>query len=260
MALTKKQKSLGDALIDSMGNITTAIGSAGVKLQDFQKWIKISEFKEIYDTAIQIQKDQALAQFMMLIDSGDRAAIIEYQKMQRQSEGLGEDKRVKRETMRVLIESQETKSNCIKEYCQIFKCTKSGADDQFDNVVAEYGLETPHQRSKRKKAQKDNSLAERFEAGKLTEIEMYSSMLSKALYDSENAEYPSERSKARADVISINQRLDEINERIRREAESDDQNIFNKLDAVLAGVTPGEIDALKQKINSNRLGLSEVDE
>jgi hypothetical protein len=84
--------------------------------------------------------------------------------------------------------------------------------------------------------------------------------LKPALYDSENAEYPSERSKARADVISINQRLDEINERMRREAESDDQNIFDKLDAVLAGVTPGEIDALKQKINSNRLELSEVEE
>lgn len=258
MALTKKQKALGSALLDSMGNVTIATGETGTTLQDFHAWLKIEEFKEIYDTAIQIQKDQALAQFMGLIDSGDRAAVIEYQKMQRQSEGLGEDKRLKREVMRVLIESQETKSNCIKEYCQIFKCTKSGADDQFDNVVAEYGLETPHQRAKRKKAQKDNSLAERFEAGKLTEIEMYSSMLSKALYDSENAEYPSERSKARADVISINQRLDEINERIRREAESDDQNIFDKLDAVLAGVTPGEIDALKQKINSNRLELSDA--
>jgi hypothetical protein len=258
MALTKKQKSLGDALIDSMGNITTAIGAAGVTLQDFQQWLKISEFKEIYDTAIQIQKDQALAQFMMLIDSGDRAAVIEYQKMQRQSEGLGEDKRVKREVMRVLIESQETKSNCIKEYCQVFKCTKSAADDQFDNVVAEFGLETPHQRAKRKKSQKDNSLAERFEAGNLTEIEMYSSMLSKALYDSENAEYPSERSKARADVISINQRLDEINERIRREAESDNTNLVDKLDAALSGSTPKDVAKLKMDLLAGPLAI-EVD-
>jgi len=259
MSLTKKQKALGSALLDSMGNVTLATSESGTTLQDFHSWLKIEDFKEIYDTSLQIQKDQALAQFMGLIDSGDRAAVIEYQKMQRQSEGLGEEKRIKREVMRVLIESQDTKSNCIKEYCQVFKCTKSAGDDQFDNVVAEYGLETPHQRAKRKKNQKDNSLAERFESGKLTEIEMYSSMLSKALYDSENSEYPSERSKARADVISINQRLDEINERIRREEESDDQNIFDNLDAVLAGVSPNEIKELKEKINSNRLELGEVE-
>ena len=87
---------------------------------------------------------------------------------------------------------------------------------------------------------------------------MYSKMLAIALYDSENSEYPSERSRAMDKVIQINQRLDEINERMRREEESDDQNIFDKLDAVLAGVTPGEIDALKQKINSNRLELSDA--
>ena len=259
MALTKKQKAFGDSLINTMGNVTIACAETGVTLPDFHKWLRENDdFRIVYDTAIQVFDDQALVALQNLIDAGDRAAVIEYMKMKRQREDMREIDKTKREVMRILIESKDTKGECLKEYCTVFKCTKNAADDQFDNVVAEYGLKTPHQRMKEKKSKKDNSLAERFESGQLTEIEMYSSMLSKALYDSENAEYPSERSKARADVISINQRLDEINERIRREAEADDQNIFDKLDAVLAGVTPNEIKDLKQKINSNRLELSDA--
>ncbi|MCK5616546.1 hypothetical protein KAR91_82550 [Candidatus Pacearchaeota archaeon] len=258
MALTKKQKALGSALLDSMGNVTLATGETGTTLQDFHAWLKIEDFKEIYDTAIQIQKDQALAQFMGLIDAGDRAAVIEYQKMQRQSEDVSEAKRVKREVMRVLIQSQETKSACAKEYCQIFKCTKNAADDQFDNVVAEYGLETPHQRMKRKKAQVENSAQERFERGELSEKDMLRCMLSQSLHDMEKSEYPSERSKARQDVLNIKREMQEVVERERREAESDDNAWCDETDAALAGVSPGEIAALKEKINSNRLELTDV--
>ena len=94
-----------------------------------------------------------------------------------------------------------------------------------------------------------------FDQDKLNELEMYKRLLSKALYDTEASEYPSERSKARADVISINQRLDEINEKRRREAESDDANIFDKLDAVLAGSTPNDIEGFR-----NRLMYPQIEE
>ena len=82
----------------------------------------------------------------------------------------------------------------------------------------------------------------------MLEVEMYSHMLERALFDSENSEYPSERSKARADVININQRLDEINERKRREAESDNSNKYDALDATLAGVSPSTIKELKESL------------
>ena len=60
-------------------------------------------------------------------------------------------------------------------------------------------------------------------------------MLLIALNDSERAEYPSERKGAMDKVIDINRRLEEIQERKRREAESDETNLFDKLDGILAG-------------------------
>lgn len=250
MALTKKQKSLGAALLDSMGNVTLATSESGTTLQDFHSWLKIAEFKEIYDTAIQVQKDQALAQFMGLIDAGDRAAVIEYQKMQRQSEDISEAKRVKRETMRVLIESQETKAACVKEYCQIFKCTKNAADDQFDNAVAEYGLETPHQRMKRKKLDKDNTAQERFERGELSEKEMLRCMLSQSLHDMEKSEYPSERSKARQDVINIKREMQEVVERERRESETDNTKLPLLLKAFVMRTSVERVKELEENLKS----------
>ena len=230
MALTKKQKSLGAALLDSMGNVTLATSESGTTLQDFHSWLKIAEFKEIYDTAIQVQKDQALAQFMGLIDAGDRAAVIEYQKMQRQSEDISEAKRVKRETMRVLIESQETKAACVKEYCQIFKCTKNAADDQFDNAVAEFGLKTPHQRMKERKSNHENSMAERFKSGNLSESELLQCMISQSMYDAEHSEYPSERN--------------------RRESESDNTKLPLLLKAFVMRTSVDKIKDLEKGLKS----------
>ncbi|HIA67105.1 TPA: hypothetical protein EYN98_13805 [Candidatus Poribacteria bacterium] len=51
-------------------------------------------------------------------------------------------------------------------------------------------------------------------------------------------------------VIDINRRLDEIQERLRREAEEDEDNLFDKLDASLAGTTPKEIKKLRIKLLS----------
>jgi hypothetical protein len=250
-----KQQAVIDSLIESGCNKTLAINENGIDLKTFYEWLKIDEFREGYDTAIQVRDDEALTSFMDLVRSGDRGASIEYQKMQRQREDLNEIKRTKREVMRVLIESQETKAACMREYCHIFKCTKSASEDQFANVVAEFGLKTPHQRMKEKSTKQDNLMSTLFDEGKLSETDMYSRMLSKALYDSEASEYPSERSKARADVISINQRLEEINERQRRESESDDTPLVEKLDAVLSGVKPDEVAALKQSFIAGPMAI-----
>jgi len=252
------QSNFIQSLIDSDCNVSQACQENGVELKQFHEWMKEDSFREGYDTAIQVRDDEALSSMMRLVREGDRSAVIEYQKMQRQREDVNEVKSTKREVMRVLIESQETKSACLKEYCQIFKGTKSAAEDQFANVVAELGLQTPHQRMKEKTKNKERQLSTLFDQGNLSEVEMYSRMLSKALYDSENAEYPSERSKARADVISINQRLDEINERNRREQESDDTPLVDKLDAVLAGVNPSEVSELKQSFVAGPMAIEEV--
>jgi hypothetical protein len=231
-----------------------------VELKQFHEWMKDDSFREGYDTSIQIRNDEALSSMMKLVRDGDRSAVIEYQKMQRQREDINEIKYTKREVMRVLVNSQDTKSACLKEYCQIFKGTKSAAEDQYKNVVAELGLQTPHERMKDKSKQAENQLSTLFDQGKLSEVEMYTRMLSKSLYDSENSEYPSERSRARADVISINQRLDEIQERNRREEESDDTPLVDKLDGVLAGVDPVEVAALKHSFIVGPMAIEEVED
>jgi len=257
--MNETQKEFIETLIESDCNVSQACKDNEVELTQFHEWMKDDTFREGYDTAIQIRDDQALSAMMILIRQNDRAAVIEYQKMQRQREDLNEIKSTKREVMRVLIESQDTKAACLKEYCQIFKGTKSAADDQFANVVAELGLQTPHQRLKEKSKNKEQQLSTLFDAGKLPEIEMYSRMLSRSLFDSENSEYPSERSKARADVISINQRVDEIKERKRRESESDDTPLVDKLDGVLAGVAPDEVAALKHSFIVGPMAIEEVE-
>lgn len=243
--MNDKQKEFISTLIATDCNVSKACLDNEVELKVFHGWMKVDEFREGYDTAIQVRDDEALTAMMGLVRGGDRSAVVEYQKMQRQREDLNEIKSTKREVMRVLITSQDTKATCLKEYCQIFKGTKSAAEDQFANVVAEHGLLTPHQRMKEKSIGQDNMMSALYDKGELTAIEMYSRMLSKALYDSEASEYPSERSKARADVISINQRVDEIQEQKRREEDSDDTPLVDKLDAVLAGVNPDEVAALK---------------
>lgn len=258
MALTKKQKAFGDSLLDSMGNVTIACGETGANLQDFRDWMKIPEFKAMHDTSIQIRDDQALIAFMGLIEAGDRSATIEYQKMMRQSADEVSLKQLQKEFMRILIQLAETKTICLKEYCGVFSSSQKMAEKQYTAVIAEYNLKSPFERAKEKKKKQDDMMSTLFESGNLSEIDMYKKMLAIALYDAENSEYPSERSRAMDKVVQINQRLEEINDRKRREEESDDQNIFNKLDAVLAGVTPGEIDALKQKVTSNRLELSDA--
>jgi hypothetical protein len=262
--MTKAQKQFIELLMESSCNISDACKETGTELKLFHGWMKLNDFREGYDTAIQIRDDEALVAFMDLVKGGDRGAVVEYQKMQRQREDLNEIKSTKREVMRVLIEHMETKSNCLKEYCQIFKGTKSGAEDQFANVVAEFGLKTPHQRMKERSTAKENQLSTLFDAGKLSEVDMYSRMLSRSLDDTDNAEYPGERSKARADVISINQRLDEIHERNRRNSEKDTTKLPKLLKAFVMQTNNKGIDTLDKGMQElkelNEVKAIEVDE
>lgn len=248
--MNETQDSFIESLIVSNCNVSQACTDNDVELKQFHEWMKDDLFREGYDTAIQVRDDKALTAMMDLVTSGDRSAVIEYQKMQRQREDVNEIKSTKREVMRVLVESQDTKGACLKEYCQIFKGTKSAADDQFANVVAELGLQTPHQRMKDKSKDRENQLSTLFDQGKLTEVEMYSRMLSRSLHDSENSEYPGERSKARADVISINLRLDEINERNRRDANKDKTRLPKLLKAFVMQTSNKGIDNLDEDMKS----------
>ena len=227
------------------------------------------EFDQFYDSdkefreqvqRLEVKRDDTVRQVQMdLIMSGDSKQVSEYMKDVRSSQGdiLGG---IQRETMLYIVQHAKNNSETIEAFMRIFNCTKYRANQIFTDCLAQNDLESPTARNKKHEENIEASLYKRFEKGELDELQMYRELVADALRMSQFASREDVRINAGKLVMTYQERLDAVQERIRREAESDDQNIFDKLDAVLAGVTPGEIDALKQKISSNRLELSEVEE
>lgn len=242
--MNKLQESLIASLKTNACNISDAIKKNNCSLEDFYSYLTLPDFKAGFDEAKQLADDFARTQFMKLIQKGERTAIIEYQKMLRQSDDANEYKRIRRDVMRILINSQDTKTACLKEYCQVFKTTKSCAEDQFSNVIAELGLQTPHQRMKEKAKNKENSMADRFNGGNLTEGELLHCMITQSMHDAENSEYPSERSKARQDIRNFTQDARDLEERKRRESEKDKTRLPKLLKAFVMQTNNKGIDKL----------------
>ncbi|MEE9352376.1 MAG: hypothetical protein V3U78_08955 [Thiotrichaceae bacterium] len=251
--MNETQSNFIASLIGSDCNVSLACKDNEVELRLFHEWMKDDSFREGYDTAIQVRDDEALSAMMKLIRGNDRSAVVEYQKMQRQREDLNEIKSTKREVMRVLINSQDTKSACLKEYCQIFKGTKSAADDQFANVVAELGLQTPHQRMKSKKSKHDNQMSEMFLRGELLEPEMLKRLMALSLSDAENSEYPSERQRATEKVLLLKTSIEEMNIRIRKESESDETELIPKCDALFFGASVASCERVMHDLISDNV-------
>jgi hypothetical protein len=253
------QNSFIESLIGSDCNVSKSCLDNEVELKQFHEWMKDDSFREGYDTAIQVRDDEALSSMMRLVREGDRSAVIEYQKMQRQREDINEIKSTKREVMRVLINSQDTKSACLKEYCQIFKGTKSAAEDQFANVVAELGLQTPHERMKSKKSKHDNKMSEMFLRGELLEPEMLKRLMALSLDDAENSEYPSERQRATEKVLLLKTSIEDMNERIRREDEADECGLIEGFDVLASGMSPDRIAEYKKELIIELLAIEDAE-
>ena len=253
--MTKQQKDIITALKTNAFNISDAIKKNSCSLDDYYGFLKDPDFAAGVAEAKQYANDFGRTQFMKLMQKGDKAAIIEWQRIKSKEDDAYDAKRIKKEFMRVCIELAETKGRCLKEYCGVFNASSKAAEKQYSAVVAEYNLTTPYERAKMAQEIHKESSSALFDAGNLSEVEMYSRMLSRALHDAEASEYPSERSKARADVISINQRLDEIQERERREAEQDETSLIDTLDAQLSGVHPSSIEELRDHYRNDLLGI-----
>lgn len=241
--MTKIQKEIIEDLKSNQCNISLAIKDR-CTLEDYVEFLKEADFRAGIEEAEQIERDYVKSQLMKLVDDGDRLSILELSKLQRHSDSVNDAKRIRKEFMRLSIELAETKSRCLKEYCAVFNASNKQSEKQYEAVVSEYNLTTPYERSKQKQKLHDGSMSTLFDKGELSEVDMYKRLLSKALYDSESSEYPSERSKARADVISINQRLDEIEEKKRREAETDKTKLPKLLKAFVMQTSNQGIDKL----------------
>lgn len=253
--MNKTQTKIIESLKENDCNISDAIRGL-CSLDDYFVYLKDPDFAAGETEAKQIRHDKVLTALMKLVKEGDKTAITDYQRMQRQAGEANDAKRIRKEFMRLCVELAETKGRCLKEYCAVFNASNKQSEKCYTDVVAEYNLTTPYERSKEKQKNHSESMSAQFDAGKLSEVEMYSRMLSRALHDSEASEYPSERSKARADVISINQRLDEIQERERRAEEQDETSLIDALDAQLSGVHPSEIENLRQKYKEESKGIT----
>lgn len=252
--MKKIQLEILKSLRENHCNISDAI-LGKCSYDEYLDFFKDPDFKAGFVEAEKKRDDFVLQECMKLVTAGDRQAISDYQKMMKQSDDANDAKRIKKEFMRVCIDLAETKTRCLKEYCQVFNSSKNQAEKQYDSVVAEYNLVTPYERAKQKQKIHKNSMSTLFDQNKLSEVDMYRRMLSKALYDSESSEYPSERSKARADVISINQRLDEINERQRRESEADDTPLIDGFDSLASGMKPAEIKKYKDGLIKEAMSI-----
>ena len=247
--MTKKQKELIEILRGNYCNVTNAIDEVGITLEDFHTHLMNEDFKKAYDTCQQANDDLARNAMMTLVKAGEKSAVIEYNKQLRQSGDLAEAKMIRKKTMRSLIQLSETKNDVLKEFCDIFKVSKAHADDLFKEAIVEYKLMTPHERQKIKLQKKESSLKERFEKGELTELEMYRGMMADALETSQNSEYPSERTGAQKQVLDIQRRLDEIQEREDRKARMTTASLFERIDSVVFDAPVEEIRALKEKVN-----------
>ena len=251
MSIAKHTK---DIIITSLKenhfDISSACEEVGLTLAQFDSCRSDEKFLEGLAEARQIRDDMASSKFMSLIKTGHAGATIEYQKMLRQSDDKNEALNIRKKTMRLLINNSETKAAAFREFSDIFSESAKACEKYFQISMTEFNLLSPAERIKKEKSESSDAMSKLFESGNLPEIEMYKKMMIIALHDAENSEFPSERSRAMDKVIDINRRLDEIQERLRREAEEDEDNLFDKLDASLAGTTPKEIKKLRIKLLS----------
>jgi len=257
--MTKLQEALVLSLKSNACNISDAIKKNNCSLEDFHSFMKVESFHSGFDEAKQLADDFARTQFMKLIQKGDRQAVIEYQKMLRQSDDANEFKKIRKSVMAVFIRFLNTKSSVLKEFCLCFNTSKNTAEDYYKTTIIEYSLKSPNQRRKEEAESEGSKMYKRFNEGRLDETEMYQGLLSKALYDAEHSEYPSERKGARDDVIKINQRLDEVNERQRREAEEDDDSLIDGFDSLASGMKPSEIQAYRDILFQETLAIENAE-
>ena len=167
---------------------------------------------------------------------------------------------IQRGTMLYIINSADNNSYAIDAFIKIFGCTKYRANQIFSDVLKENGIESPTARNKKKEENLEKSLFRRFERGELDKEEMYSELVKDALYMSQHAGREDVRINAGKLIMQYDEHLQNERDRKRREAESDDTALVDKLDAALSGVAPGEVAELKFRLEQGPLAIEEVED
>lgn len=247
----KARKSmLIETLKENHFNISDACRQLDISLAEFYELKKDEEFCKKLEEVDQSVKDFVRSKLMSLVSRDDRNAIIEFNKWLRQEDDNNTKLVSRKKTMKLLIETMDNKSICLRKFSEIFDESAKMAEKYYQIAITEYQLLSPAQRKKQEMAEESQKLSKMFEDGKLNEVSMIQGLLKQALHDAECSEYPSERAKATEQSIKLTQRLEEIQERQRREEEEDDTPLFLKVDAIMMSSSPDHIKQVNEQLKA----------
>jgi len=248
--MTESQENVLSILNDNGCNISNALDSCGVSLEEVEGFLRNAEFEKYFKSAEQKVDDLTRQQLDILCAKGIISAIIEKNKYLRQSDEANESKRIRRDTAAELIGLCDTKHDVLKKFCNIFKCSKNSADDFFKAAITEYGLDTPAARNKKERAKNSRKLISQFEAGELNQESSLRGLYKICLRDAQDSEYPSERKGAIDQSLKIMEFIHTLEDRRKREAEQDNIPLYLKVDALLMSSSPQRVEEIQEKVNA----------
>jgi len=248
--MTESQENVLSILNNNGCNISNALDSCGVSLDEFEGFLRNAEFERQYKFAKQRSDDLTRWQLDDLCAKKDRVAIIEKNKALRQSDEANEAKRIRKYTIKSLINLCPTKTEALKLFCEIFQCSKNTADDFFKAAIIEYGLDTPAARNKKDRAKNSRKLISQFEAGELNQESSLRGLYKICLKDAQDSEYPSERKGAIDQSLKIMEFIHTLEDRRKREAEQDNIPLYLKVDALLMSSSPQRVEEIQEKVNA----------
>jgi hypothetical protein len=254
--MTKKQQHILDNLSLNNCIVSDAIEELCTR-QEYDKFKEDKTFRAAVKNLEKKRDDFVRKKQMELIDNGDSKLTLEYIKELSKSDGdaLGT---IQRETMIYIIETASNNSLAIESFQKIFSCTKYKANQIFADTLNQNDLESPTVKNKKRDENIEQSLFKRFERGDLDKIEMYKELMKNALYMSEFAPRDDVKIAAGKLIKDYDVHLVQEQERVRRETESDDTPLVDKLDAAISGSTPLEVSTLKQQFIQGPMAIAEV--
>ena len=251
MTIPQKKEKFLDAYRDSYGNLSDALKLSEIRPSEYNKFMELPDFKREIEAVQQLRDDLIDSKFLKLVETGDVRAVIEAKKMlAERKEGINVSE-LKQSAMIYLITHATTKTEALTAYCDWFRVTESTADAYYKKTIVEQALkeQTPIARAKAERKKIESSLAERFKNNTLSEIEMLQGLLEQALYTSETAEYPSERSSASRDARDIGKRLEEIQERESKKERISLTTVFERIDCAVFDAPVEQIREFERNFN-----------
>ena len=251
----EKKKEFLDCYIANYGILSEALKQSGVKAKDFNRFMEAPEFRTEVQAVEMLRDDLITGQFIDLVKSGDSRAIIEARKLQKEKSAgldLGE---IRRKSMIYFINNADTKSKALAEYCDWFGVADSTAETFYKKMVVENKLVTPLERKKKKAQEHEKRLDTRLKNRDLDEIGMIENLLIIQAGIVEDAEYPSEKSRATQEILNLTRRLDEMKAEAEKKKAISGEDLCYLLDSELMGISVDKVKELEKTFNGNLIEM-----